>query len=98
MAATATALGLLTASVSVTLVADLLYNGLAAHGLVETMPGWLQAAYTVGVLLMTAAAFSSDSPSADRPDLRTHDGRPRSPAVGWSASRSGRSACRHCWP
>ena len=55
-------LGLLTASVSISLLADLLYNGLAAQGLVEDMPGWMQACYTLSVILMTAAALSSDAP------------------------------------
>jgi diguanylate cyclase (GGDEF)-like protein len=61
-------LGLLTASVSISLLSDLLYNGLAGQGLVEDMPGWLQACYTLSVILMTAAALSTDAARVLQPD------------------------------
>jgi hypothetical protein len=60
-------LGLLTASVSISLIADLLYNGLSTQGLVEDMPGWLQAFFTLSVILM-AAALSRDATTVQQPD------------------------------
>jgi len=61
-------LGLLTTSVSISLIADLLYNGLATQGLIEELPGWLQAFFTLGVILMAAAALSTDAATVRRPD------------------------------
>ena len=61
-------LGLLTTSVSISLIADLLYNGLATQGLIEELPGWLQAFFTLGVVLMAAAALSTDAATVRRPD------------------------------
>lgn len=61
-------LGLLTASVSISLIADLLYNGLSTQGLVEDMPGWLQAFFTLSVILMAAAALSTDAATVQLPD------------------------------
>jgi len=66
-------LGLLMASVSLSLLSDLLYNGLATQGLVDEMPGWLQAFFTLSVILMAAAALSTDAATVTHPD--THDGR-----------------------
>ena len=68
-------LGLLTASVSVTLVADLTYTGLVTAGTVADMTGWLQALFTMGVLLMAAAALSTDAAAITRPE-RVRDPRP----------------------
>jgi diguanylate cyclase (GGDEF)-like protein len=68
-------LGLLTASVSVTLVADLIYSGLASAGQVGDMPAWLQALWTMGVLFMAAAALSSDAATITRPE-RARDDQP----------------------
>jgi diguanylate cyclase (GGDEF)-like protein len=61
-------LGLLTASVSISLVADLLYNGLSTQGLIEDMPSWLQAFFTLSVILMAAAALSRDAATVQQPD------------------------------
>lgn len=77
-------LTLVTVSVSVTLLADLLYNGLAAEGLVEEMPGWMNALFSLGILLMALASLSPDAADIRRP---SHDsGRiispPRAVALG----------------
>ncbi|MFN8147440.1 MAG: GGDEF domain-containing protein [Candidatus Nanopelagicales bacterium] len=77
-------LTLVTVSVSVTLLADLLYNGLAAEGLVEEMPGWMNALFSLGTVLMALAALTSDASDIRRP---SHDsGRiispPRAVALG----------------
>lgn len=60
-------LTLVTVSVSVTLLADLLYNGLAAEGLVEEMPGWMNALFTLGVVLMALASLVPDAGDIRRP-------------------------------
>ena len=62
-----TALTLLTASVVVTLTADLLYNGLVVNGVVEDAPGWLEAVYTAGVVLIAAAATDPGAPVIGTP-------------------------------
>lgn len=62
-----TALVLLTASVAVTLTADLVYNGLAAAGNAEQAPGWLEALFVGGVLLMAAAATEPTAASIGQP-------------------------------
>ncbi len=77
-------LTLVTVSVSVTLLADLLYNGLYAEGLVEEMPGWMNALFSLGIVLMALAALTTDAPDIRRP---SHDsGRiispPRAVALG----------------
>ncbi len=77
-------LTLVTVSVSVTLLADLLYNGLYAEGLVEEMPGWMNALFSLGIVLMALAALTADAPDIRRP---SHDsGRiispPRAVALG----------------
>lgn len=77
-------LTLVTVSVSVTLLADLLYNGLAAEGLVEEMPGWMNALFTLGIVLMALASLVPDAADVCRP---SHDsGRiispPRAVALG----------------
>jgi diguanylate cyclase (GGDEF)-like protein len=78
------ALALVTASVSVVLGADLIYNGLAAQGLIEDTPGWVQAMFTLAVVLMAAAASSSDAgrmadPAGDEQQLLSS---PRLVALG----------------
>jgi diguanylate cyclase (GGDEF)-like protein len=78
------ALALVTASVSVVLAADLVYNGLAAQGLVQDTPGWVQAMFSLAVLLMAAASCSRDAasivePAADRGQLLSS---PRLVALG----------------
>jgi len=60
-------LALLAASVSTTLIADLVYSGLVVQGVVDDQPGWVQALFTLGVVLMTAAALSRDAATADVP-------------------------------
>jgi diguanylate cyclase (GGDEF)-like protein len=61
------ALILLTASVTVTLTADLGYNGLAAAGNADQAPGWLEALFIGGILLMAAAATDPEAASIGRP-------------------------------
>jgi diguanylate cyclase (GGDEF)-like protein len=61
-------LGLLMASVALSLLSDLLYNGLSTQGLIEDMPGWLQACFTLSVILMAAAALSRDAATVQQPD------------------------------
>jgi diguanylate cyclase (GGDEF)-like protein len=77
-------LTLVTVSVAVTLLADLLYNGLYAEGLVENMPGWMNAMFTLGVVLMALAAVVDDAPAIRRPS--SDSGRfispPRAVALG----------------
>jgi diguanylate cyclase (GGDEF)-like protein len=58
---------LLTASVAVTLTADLGYNGLAAAGNADQAPGWLEALFVGGVLLMAAAATDPEAALIGRP-------------------------------
>jgi len=59
---------LLTTSVGVALLADLVYQGLqAASSMDQDDPSWLLALYTGAILLMTAAALSSEAPFVDRP-------------------------------
>jgi diguanylate cyclase (GGDEF)-like protein len=77
-------LSLVTVSVSFTLLADLLYNGLAAEGLVEDMPGWMNALFSLGIVLMALASLTDDAADIRRP---SHDsGRmispPRAIALG----------------
>lgn len=62
-----TSLALVTGSVSAVLAADLVYNGLAAQGLVDDTPGWVQALFSLAVLLMAAASLSSDAPAIVEP-------------------------------
>jgi diguanylate cyclase (GGDEF)-like protein len=62
-----TALILLTASVTLTLTADLVYNGLAAAGNADQAPGWLEALFLGGILLMAAAATDPQAASIGRP-------------------------------
>jgi diguanylate cyclase (GGDEF)-like protein len=59
---------LLTLAVATTLLADLVYSGLENQGVVSGVPGWLNALYAVGVVLMTTAALSSDAPRVQTPD------------------------------
>ena len=61
------ALILLTASVTVTLMADLGYNGLAAAGNADQAPNWLEALFIGGILLMVAAATDPEAASIGRP-------------------------------
>ena len=56
-----TSLTLLTASIVVTLTADLVYNGLVVNGVVEDAPGWLEALFTAGID-PGAAAIGTPSP------------------------------------
>jgi len=67
------ALSLLSASVATTLAADLAYNGLAAQGIVDSTPGWMNALFSLGMLLMVYAALApgarevrDPAPSSDR--------------------------------
>jgi diguanylate cyclase (GGDEF)-like protein len=53
--------------VAVTLTADLVYNGLAAAGNAEQAPGWLEALFIGGVLLMAAAATDPHAAWIGRP-------------------------------
>jgi diguanylate cyclase (GGDEF)-like protein len=57
------ALSLLSASVATTLAADLSYNGLAAQGIVDSTPGWMNALFSLGMVLMAYAALA---PGADQ--------------------------------
>lgn len=66
-------LGLLTASVSVTLLADLLYDGLSTAGLATTAPGWLNALFAMGFLFMAAAVLSSDAVAITHPEAPADD-------------------------
>lgn len=61
------ALVLLTASVAVTLLADLIYNGLAATGSAAEAPGWLEVLFTGGLLLLAAASTDPGAASIGRP-------------------------------
>lgn len=77
-------LTLVTVSVSVTLLADLLYNGLAAEGLVEDTPGWMNALFALGVVLMALASVAPDSSDVRRasPDSGRFISPPRAVALG----------------
>lgn len=50
------ALALLTASIVVTLTADLAFQSLSAQGLIEDAPPWVDVLFLGGILLLTAAA------------------------------------------
>ncbi len=65
-----TSLLLLTASVAVTMMADLIFNGLAVNGTVDQAAGWLDALFTGGVLLMAAAATDPAAAAIGRPAPR----------------------------
>lgn len=65
-----TPLLLLTASVAATLSADLVYNGLAANGLIDQSPGWLEALFAAGMVLMAAAATEPDAASIGHPSAQ----------------------------
>jgi diguanylate cyclase (GGDEF)-like protein len=77
-------LALVTVSVSVSLLADLLYNALAVEGLVADAPGWMNALFTLGVVLMATASLTDDAAQVRRPS--TDAGRfispPRALALG----------------
>jgi diguanylate cyclase (GGDEF)-like protein len=82
-----TSLLLLTASVAVTLVADLVYNGLAIEGVVDDAPGWLEALFTAGLLLMVFAATDPLASAIGHPSPRQDAvmSRPRTLALGVGA-------------
>jgi diguanylate cyclase (GGDEF)-like protein len=82
-----TALLLLTASVVLTLTADLVYNALAANGFVDQEPGWLEALFTAGLLVMVAAALDPAAPAIGNPTPRQAAviSRPRTLALGIGA-------------
>jgi diguanylate cyclase (GGDEF)-like protein len=82
-----TSLILLTSSVALTLTADLGYNGLAAAGNAEQAPGWLEALFVGGVLLMAAAVTDPQADSIGRPAPETESmmSRPRTIALGLGA-------------
>lgn len=77
-------LALITGSVCAVLVADLVYNGLVAQGLVDDVAGWVQALFSLGIMLMTAAAISPDAPSIAEPASSDEHGMsgPRLVALG----------------
>lgn len=77
-------LALVTGSVSAVLAADLVYNGLAAQGLVDDTPGWVQALFSLAVLLMAAASLSFDAPAIIEPTAAGEHGMssPRLVALG----------------
>jgi diguanylate cyclase (GGDEF)-like protein len=62
-----TSLLLLTVSVLVTLMADLVYNGLAASGTIEDTPRWLDALFTGGILLLVFAVTAPRAASIGQP-------------------------------
>ena len=60
-------LALLATSVGVTLIADLVYNGLYAEGLIDATPGWLNMMFSLGMVLMASAALARDAASVRHP-------------------------------
>jgi diguanylate cyclase (GGDEF)-like protein len=78
---------LLTVSVSVTLIADLVYNGLAAAGDADAEPGWLEVLYVGGLLLMVAAVTDPQASMIGRPSPRSGSvmSAPRTVALGIGA-------------
>ena len=60
-------LALLATSVGVTLLADLVYNGLYAEGLIDATPGWLNMLFSLGIVVMAAAALAPDAASVRQP-------------------------------
>ena len=77
-------LALLATSVGVTLVADLVYNGLYAAGLIDATPGWLNALFSLGVVLMATSAVAPDAATVrtPAPDGGRVISRPRAVALG----------------
>ena len=81
------ALLLLVASVSLTLLADLVYNALVINDVVAEEPGWLEALFTAGLLLMVGAALDPDARHIESPPPITSAimSRPRTIALGVGA-------------
>ena len=65
-------LSLISASVTVMLLADLVFQSLDAQGMAEPVPSWLNALFTLSILLMTAAALSRDAPLVHVPSPGTN--------------------------
>lgn len=74
------ALALLTASIVMTLTADLVFQSLAAQGLVEDAPAWVDVLFLSAVFLLTAAATSRGATSLTHPSSAS--GRTKARLVG----------------
>jgi diguanylate cyclase (GGDEF)-like protein len=61
---------LLAAAFGLTLVADLVYNGLTSNGLDTFSPAWLDALYLAALVVMTAAVWTPGAATIDAVSLR----------------------------
>lgn len=66
------ALALLASSIVMSLIADLVFNGLAAQGITVETPPWLEALFLAGVVLLTVSAFAPGAKSITTPSRTTH--------------------------
>jgi diguanylate cyclase (GGDEF)-like protein len=66
------ALGLLTASLVLTLTADLVFQSLAAQELVEDAPAWVDVLFLAAIVLLTAAATARGASSIAQPSPTSH--------------------------
>lgn len=60
-------LGLLTASIALTLTADLVFQSLAAQGLVEDAPAWVDVLFLAALFLLTAAVTARGASDISKP-------------------------------
>lgn len=74
------ALALLTASIVMTLTADLVFQSLAAQGLVEDAPAWVDVLFLGAAFLLTAAATARGATSVTNPSSTS--GRTKARLVG----------------
>lgn len=74
------ALALLTAAITATLTADLVFQSLAAQGLVEDAPAWVDVLFLAAIFLLTAAATASGATTITHPNANS--GRTKARLVG----------------
>jgi diguanylate cyclase (GGDEF)-like protein len=74
------ALALLTAAITAMLTADLVFQSLAAQGLVEDAPAWVDALFLAAILLLTAAATARGATTITHPNANS--GRTKARLVG----------------
>jgi diguanylate cyclase (GGDEF)-like protein len=78
------ALALLAAAVACTLTADLVFQSLAAQGLLEDAPAWVDGLFLAAILLLAAAATARGATTITRPTPGKH--RTKARLVGLAAA------------
>jgi diguanylate cyclase (GGDEF)-like protein len=66
------ALVLLTVAIACTLTADLVFNSLAAQGVVDETPAWVDVLFLAAVLLLSAAVTARGASTITQPAAATH--------------------------